>query len=929
MNARSVTAHIDEIQNFVSKMRPIMLSLTEARVTIDISDHEIDISNYVVIRVNSKSRQTGGVVCYIRKDVNYKVIDSIEIEKNVWFLALEIMTKLGSMVVASVYHSPSGSHANFINFVDEWCENNLRNLNRIFLLMGDFNINWNSGDYFCNRLKKVAVDNNLKQLVGSATRVTLENSSTIDLVFTNNYCEVACRVLQQPMITDHHIIEINCGKPTRNELKLVVSCKEVDYNLFRQDILNISYNFREPNIDIRYNDFYKNCKRAIEKHMPKKEIIIKRPTKSWFSNDILCAIKVRDNSYKKYILTRNQNDWNMYKENRNRVVSIIRKGKQDYYLKTIDRCRSEPQLMWKTLKRLLTGKNGESYNEINFNGVKIKDRQSIANHFNNYFVNSIHEIVNSITFGDRPFNMPTIILDAYMTNFTLIDKQQLKKIIFSMPNKSSPDELDIHLWKGFFNEFSDPLINIINSSLLLGIVPNKLKLSTIVPIRKIAATKNAEEFRPINMLASLDKIMEKIVYTQLIDFVTTNNILTQYQSGFREGHSCESAFQFIINDWKDSLDNNDMVVIGFLDLKRAFETVDRARLLRKLENYGVRGSVLDWLKSYLESRYQNVKCGDILSHNREINIGVPQGSILGPLLFILYINDIGLAIVNCKFHLFADDTLLYLTGGSYPEMTRKMNEDLCVLSKWFSTNKLKLNVNKTKCMLLAKETQYKECLGSNVNVKLDGNIIEFVDTFKYLGIIVDRKLDFHNHIDYICSKIAKKLGILSRCGQFLSKASKLTVYNTIILPHFYFAGTVLYLVTGGDLERLQKLQNKAMRIILCKDRYAKINDMLKELGWINVAAIIEIQVLTFIHKINLGIMPDYLKSRLIRNDEVHSHETRYRDFCVQYCNKSKTQKSVFYKGIRLYNKLDRVSKQMKNVSLFKKQLLNSYKQNID
>lgn len=498
-----------------------------------------------------------------------------------------------------------------------------------------------------------------------------------------------------------------------------------------------------------------------------------------------------------------------------------------------------------------------------------------------------------------------------------------------MPNKNSPDGLNMQFIKDNFGYFSNIIINIVNSSLELGVVPNKLKVSTIIPIRKVPNTKKIEEFRPINMLPAMEKIIEKIVFKQLMEHVNKNNILTKYQSAFRKGYSCETALHCLLNEWKGKIDQNMMTMIIFLDLSRAFETIDRYILLKKLKKYGIDDFVLKWIDSYLNNRKQRVKCGEIVSKERNNDVGVPQGSILGPLLFILYINDLELSIKCCNFHIFADDTILFIAGENLDQLIFALNEEMKSVEEWLKTNKLKINSKKTKLMIVSSSYKYLEDYRKGIKVKVENTEIELVDHHKYLGFVIDSQLTCKEHIDYIAKKIARKLGVLNRCGRYLSWSTKMTVFNSIVLPHFYYSATIIYLASKSDVERLQKLQNWAMRIMLGCTRYTKIVDMLKTMQWLNVGDFAKLQSMIFVHKIKLKILPEYLQESLTTFEQTHHYETRNKqNFILPHINKSSTQKSIFFKGLVDYNKLPNDLKEIENINNFKiklrKIMLSSY-----
>lgn len=334
-----------------------------------------------------------------------------------------------------------------------------------------------------------------------------------------------------------------------------------------------------------------------------------------------------------------------------------------------------------------------------------------------------------------------------------------------------------------------------------------------------------------------------------------------------------------------------------------------------MKKIGIEGNELKWYKSYLTNRTQTTIIGNTISQIKKNNLGVPQGSVSGAKLFNLYINDIETVIEHSQINMFADDTMIYIIGKDLKQMEQKMNEDLQNLEKWLSKMKLKINTEKTKYMIINRKAH------DQLKLKMNNMEIENVKNIKYLGLIIDEKLDFKENFDYVCKKMAKKVGFLGRISKKLDIETKITIYKTIISPHLDYCSTILYLANETQLTKLQKIQNKAMRIILRLNRYTNIKLMQEMLRWQSVRQRLMYNTLIMIYKIEHNMMPQYLKKCISRVHETHNHNTRNKnDLKLPKYKKSKTQNNIFYSGIKEYNKLDKEVKEEIRFKVFKKKL---------
>ena len=457
-------------------------------------------------------------------------------------------------------------------------------------------------------------------------------------------------------------------------------------------------------------------------------------------------------------------------------------------------------------------------------------------------------------------------------------------------------------------------------SLKNGIVPDQL--------HKKESKSNFTNYRPISILPDFSKILERLVFNRCISFLNKYNILFENQFGFRPKHSTSMAIIKLVDKIVNAANNNEITAGIFLDLSKAFDTIQHDILLDKMANYGLRGIVLDWFKSYLTNRKQFVEYNNHKSTVKLINSGMPQGSILGPLGFIIYVNDLPNSVPDLSLILFADDTSAFTSHHDLSTLNIIMNNGLDKLNTWFRSNKLSLNLKKTNYMLLGtrnKTNQFKD----KFNLSINDTELDEVNAFKFLGVTVDQNLTWKNHIDELAKKCSSRIGILYKVRQFLPESALLSLYYTLFLSHINYGITAWSSAGSVDKNRLHVLQKRALRAVSNSGYRSHSNPLFIKYDQLKIADLCNLNIGTFMYKLCNGLLPPSFNNMFKTNSENHEYNTRnalnfeYPNTKLNFCDTS-----ICYQGVKTWNNIPNHIKRSKTVKSFnatyKKLIISDY-----
>ena len=406
-----------------------------------------------------------------------------------------------------------------------------------------------------------------------------------------------------------------------------------------------------------------------------------------------------------------------------------------------------------------------------------------------------------------------------------VNEQMVEKLVndININKASSIPNISTNILKDAFLVLIPQLTFMYNLSFETGIFPDAWKIANVIPLRKGGDPTDVGNLRPISLLPISGKLAERMMHTHISHFIEEQGLLNEKQGGFRKGKSTISTVATLTDDILVGLNDKKFSVATFIDLKKAFDTINHAILIEKLPHFGLNLNIIYWLTHYLTNRRQKCTVNGLTSNEKYIRCGVPQGSILGPLLFLLFINDIDSNFIHSKVLLYPDDTVIYATHEDELFAHVWMSEDLNLLCNWCYKNQLTVNLKKTKVMLFGTRKMLKN--GKKCDTLMSGTKIHYVNHFNYLGIKLENTLTYELHASETTRMVAHKLYLLSRIRKYINIQQAITIYRSMIVPYFDYGDIFLFNISKKTTDKLQKLQNRALRICLALDGRSNGNEL--------------------------------------------------------------------------------------------------------
>jgi len=920
INIHSIPAKFDQLKDILRTLSTFnvtvhMILLCETFLSDSISGM-YTIDGYDMICFNRDIGKRGGIAMYIHKDLSFTVRDDLAVNVLQEFesLFIEINNKGKKTIVGEIYRVPNTSVNKSVERFDE-----------IIMKLKHYKGNVIIGTDQNFDLLKYNENNNIKMLLNNfiengflptitlPTRVTHSSATVIDNIYVKGQASYnSCSFVIETDISDHFPVLAFVGKPdikrcqtpTTIQYRKITSDTYTQMNSFlsSQDFSSLNYG----SINDAYSLFSDKLANCLNEYAPVRTKTVPSQylkQEPWMSKGLLVSMKTKAKLFRKCKgKSRDEPAYRAYQTYNKLFNKVKRKAKTLYFHQILTNNLNNAKMTWKTINSLLGKSNDKScITLLSVNNEQITDPKQINEHFVSHFTQVGRIQSEKIPTSKKASeDYMTNIINSNSAYFNPTDEFEVCEIIHKMKPTSSKgyDEISSTILKNIMISIAIPLSILINRSLNEGQFPDLLKIAKVVPLYKGKCKQDVSNYRPISILSCISKVFEKIIHKRLYKYLELNSILDPFQFGFKPKNSTIHAITKLTQDILTAFENKDITLAVFCDLSKAFDTLDHSILLSKLYKYGIRGITLNLFKSYLNNRSMYVTNNNESSDIHIIpNFGVPQGSVLGPLLFNIYVNDLCLCLTHANHILYADDTTLYIIGNNRKSLLNQMNYDLNNLSMWFSANKLALNTNKTIYIVFS--DKYIDT--TNFKLSIDDKQLMQVTTTKFLGIYMDSHLTWETHLNHISKKLTTGLYVLNSLKNILPSCNLLMIYSSIMHCHLNY-GCILW----GNcykklLNRIGVAQKKALRVICHKSYNTPSSSLFKAKNILKVDDLYKYQVCQFMYKIDHKLIPTPLVNMYNRRKETHQYSTRHcQDFSLPLYKNAKICRSFIVTGPKLW-----------------------------
>lgn len=924
LNIRSARNKKNELSLLLLQAQPNLVSLCE-HWFMDDEIQNFTLDNYVL--VNSFCRKDikgGGVAIFAKtgipmRPVNFKLPCIV---KDFEYACATTTIQGKKTLYISMYRSPCGNIKIFLSQLELLLKQAINKYVYVYL-GGDFNIDLLTNDATSKQLLDLLGSYNLTQTVDEPSRISAGSATLIDNIFTN-FTSTPISVLQVTDLSDHlAIILILPYYHSGKEDKFIIKRMYSDQNKikFYELLSNSDWGnvYIATTANKKYNEFFKIISVSFELAFPLKKIKLQnKDNKSWVTPEIINESERLKAIHWLYSLTGNEEIKQRYSALKNYHKKTIVEAKKSHNQNILANSHNISKSTWNLIKKETTN-NCENEFVINTNGVEINDLNKISQQFNQFFIESVEKTI--------PAAVPYVNKLSKIANHNFflmpVDTVELVELIKSCTKKQSegPDGIPCTVIGNVANLIVEPLAHIINQSFLEGVFPDKLKEGKCIPLHKKGSKDNLDNYRPLCLQSVFSKIFERAMFNRLTSYVNKFKLISNTQHGFRQGKSTTSALFDTLSSIMNAIDKQSQTIGIYFDLSKAFDIINHDILLKKLQNYGIRGVALQWIESYLTGRCQYVqltgKVGNVYNSKVKSDLlknkhGVPQGGILSPLLFLLFCNDLNnhfQSIQGVDVCQFADDTSFIVRGSNENTLATLSNEVTNGMWDWCVQNGLLLNPKKTVIVQFT-----NTCSRANLSsllVRLQNRSICVAEHTRFLGVEVDNHLTWNHHINNVAGKLKCAHYAISMLKNSLNLHSVLLFYYASVHSHLNYA--IIAWGSSSETNRLFILQKRIVRLIADAKYLEHCSPLFKKLGIMTVYSLYLYNLALFVkmnsqYFLTNGMLNDITVTRYVNRLSVPRHRTAL------------FEKGPHYMAIKTYNHLPSYLHSIQNQIKFKKEL---------
>ena len=918
INARSVINKAEDIQMICYQNKPDILCITETWLNESVPLNAITPIGYKVLRQDRSDKfkqiygrnRGGGVLVFHKEEINIerKQLIKNDYEENMW---IHVKTKT-SFLLGIIYRA---DYTDILKDIENESkmEKYLQKAylqNKNVILMGDFNADDNK-ENICHKGKKmheICDTYGLKQIINKPTRIdnNTRKSTIIDHIWLNPQ-ENNIKSGTATGLSDHLATYIKLynqkPKPTQNIIT-IRDFKNYNADAFNNDLRekfncsNLQKTIETKDVNKAMTEFLTIIQEITETHAPMKEIKtkVKEQKIPWFTPELVKKIKIKNKILQDWHTYGLKEDKKALKKIKNEINHTKARLKKEYYSNEIQQHEGNSKKTWKILNQALG--RVKDKNPIEPTNIT----QSKANQFNSFFATVGLEIQKTLKIQEHRTNFSN--LKGF--NFQHETTENVVKLINNIRKDVAVgyDNINSQLIKDSKEVIAPWLTSIINIAYDTNTFPDNMKIANIKPIFKEGDKEKIANYRPISILPILSKVYERSCTDQLVKYLEIKDLISKSQHAYRKGHSTQTCLVEIINELHENLDRGYFTGLAKLDLSKAYDSISHSLLLHKLAQMGLSENSIEYIKSYLNNRKQKTKFKNCISDIELVQSGIPQGSILGPILFVCFTNDLAKEFEEeCKIVSYADDTILIVKDKNQNNLKARLENVIKLAQNWYTKNSMKNNIDKTEILVMSKG---KETPKIEIEFEDDNKHIKIKpeESLKILGIYVDKNLNWNEQIRHTKKRAMNAIINLSRAKHMLTEKTKIILYNTLVTPHFTYGDIIWGGCSQENARKLQVAQNFAMRTIKNKRKRESAKEILHEMKYLNLAEKRQVHEAVFITKSLLNKTAQNITNKyLLYLSEADTRQAQKGRLKIPEHRTTAFKKSPLYRTIKTWNEI--------------------------